>query len=119
MITSGSRDWAKFYSSTGAIFLRMGNLSKDSFTLRLDKVQHVKLTSDTEGTRTKLQEGDLLFSITGDVGLLGLIPSNFPEAYINQHTCLIRFNAIERNRFIPHVLTAQAYKKIFHARGCF
>lgn len=33
--TSGSRDWAKFYSPNGAKFVRRGNLSRDNFNLRL------------------------------------------------------------------------------------
>ena len=68
MITSGSRDWAQYYSDTGDIFLRMGNLSRSSFNLRLDKIQRVKLPQNAEGKRTSLQAGDLLFSITGEVG---------------------------------------------------
>ena len=91
MITSGSRDWAKYYSETGDIFLRMGNLSRNSFNLRLDKIQRVKLPQNAEGKRTALQAGDLLFSITGEVGTLGLIPEEFGTAYINQHTAMIRF----------------------------
>jgi len=34
-ITSGSRGWAKYYSKTGAIFVRVQNIKKD--TLILDK----------------------------------------------------------------------------------
>ncbi|CAK0746405.1 type I restriction enzyme, S subunit [Azospirillaceae bacterium] len=90
LITSGSRDWAKYYSDQGAIFVRMGNLSKRSYRLRLDQVQHVKPPADGEGTRTKLEAGDILISITGDVGMLGLIPEGFGEAYINQHTAMVR-----------------------------
>ncbi len=90
LVTSGSRDWAKYYSSEGAIFLRMGNLSRDSYRLRLSNIQHVSPPMDGEGSRTKLKEGDILISITGEVGLLGLIPSGFGDAYINQHTCLVR-----------------------------
>src|SRR5882757_5949773 len=28
LVTSGSRDWARFYANDGAIFVRMGNLSR-------------------------------------------------------------------------------------------
>ena len=90
LVTSGSRDWAKYYSQEGAIFVRMGNLSKEHYRLRLDQIQRVKPPSDREGTRTRLEAGDLLISITGDVGMLGLIPENFGEAYINQHTAMVR-----------------------------
>ena len=90
LVTSGSRDWAKYYSQEGAIFVRMGNLSKEHYRLRLDQIQRVNPPSDREGTRTRLEAGDLLISITGDVGMLGLIPENFGEAYINQHTAMVR-----------------------------
>ena len=89
-VTSGSRDWAKYYSQKGAIFVRMGNLSKQHYRLRLDQIQHVKPPSNREGTRTRLEAGDLLISITGDVGMLGLITENFGEAYVNQHTAMVR-----------------------------
>ena len=90
VITSGSRDWAKHYSEKGSLFLRMGNLSRNSFELRLNSLKRVQLPEKAEGTRTALQAGDLLFSITGEVGMLGLIPDDFETAYINQHTAMIR-----------------------------
>ena len=117
-ITSGSRDWARFYTSSGARFLRMGNLSRNSFALRLEKIQHVSLPKKAEGTRTTLLEDDLLFSITGEVGLMGLIPPNFGEAYINQHTAMIRFLPALRGEFLPSVLLTdyaqKYYKKTQH-----
>ncbi|PBJ08466.1 restriction endonuclease subunit S [Pseudomonas sp. ACN5] len=104
LITSGSRDWAQHYSNDGAIFVRMGNLSRRSYALRLSSIQRVSPPEDGEGSRTKLEPGDLLLSITGEVGLLGLIPEKFGEAYINQHVCLIRFISSVRGRFLPEAL---------------
>ena len=66
-ITSGSRGWAQYYSETGSLFLRMGNLSRDSFDLRLDNLQRVNLPDNAEGTRTRVAENDLLFSITAEI----------------------------------------------------
>ena len=102
LITSGSRDWAKYYAETGALFLRMGNLSKDSFDLRLNNIQRVQVPKKAEGIRTALQAGDLLFSITGEVGMLGLIPDKFETAYINQHAATLRFLPALRNN-IYHI----------------
>ena len=113
-ITSGSRDWAKYYSTTGAVFLRMGNLSRNSFNLRLEHIQRVSIPSKAEGTRTALQGGDLLFSITGDVGMLGLIPVGFEEAYINQHTAMIRFLPSIRNEYIPYLLLTDYAQKFYN-----
>lgn len=104
LITSGSRDWAQHYSDDGAIFVRMGNLSRRSYALRLGSIQRVSPPKNGEGSRTKLEPGDLLLSITGEVGLLGLIPEKFGEAYINQHVCLIRFVSSIRGRFLPEAL---------------
>ena len=103
MVTSGSRDWAKHYSNEGAIFVRMGNLSKDHYRLRLDHIQRVKAPSDGEGTRTRLEPGDILISITGDVGMLGLIPEGFGEAYINQHTAMVRPMAEMKGRYLAEL----------------
>ena len=114
-ITSGSRDWAKYYSTTGAAFLRMGNLSKNSFDLRLEHIQRVSIPSKAEGTRTSLQSGDLLFSITGDVGMLGLIPDGFEKAYVNQHTAMIRFLPEMRNKYIPYLLLTDYAQKFYNA----
>lgn len=111
-ITSGSREWAKYYSNKGAIFLRMGNLSRDSYKLRLEKLQYVCVPETTEGKRTRLLPFDLLFSITAEIGNLGLIPENFPEAYINQHTARIRFvDSIKQSLFFANSLLAPAIRK--------
>ena len=106
-ITSGSRGWAQYYSETGSLFLRMSNLSRDSFDLRLDSLQRVTLPDNTEGVRTRVAENDLLFSITAEVGMLGLIPANFEEAYINQHVGLIRFLKSAQTRYFPYILMSE------------
>jgi type I restriction enzyme S subunit len=103
LVTSGSRDWAQHYSDEGAIFIRMGNLSKDHYRLRLDHIQHVNPPNDGEGTRTRLETGDILISITGDVGMLGLIPEGFGEAYINQHTAMFRPMPEMRGRYLAEL----------------
>lgn len=103
-ITSGSRGWAQYYSDTGSLFLRMGNLSRDSFKLRMDNLQRVDLPDNVEGTRTRVAENDLLFSITAEIGMLGLIPANFEEAYINQHVGLTRFLKEAQTKYFPYIL---------------
>lgn len=90
-ITSGSRDWAQYYASHGAKFMRMTNLSRDGVQLLLDDLKYVKLPSTgSEGARTSLVAGDILISITAELGKIGLVPDEFGEAYINQHTALVR-----------------------------
>ena len=81
----------------------MGNLSKGHYRLRLDHIQRVKPPADGEGIRTRLEAGDILISITGDVGMLGLIPEGFGEAYINQHTAMVRPMPEMKGRYLPEL----------------
>lgn len=113
-VTSGSRDWAKHYSNEGAIFVRMGNLSKDHYRLRLDQIQRVKAPDDGEGTRTRLEADDILISITGDVGMLGLIPEGFGEAYINQHTAMVRPVAEMKGRYLAELFRSPFAQRQFN-----
>ena len=40
-VTSGSRRWAKYYSDSGSLFLRIGNLGHDAISLDLEEVRKV------------------------------------------------------------------------------
>ena len=89
LVTSGSRGWAKYYSHSGAYFIRTQNINNDQ--LNLDDVAYVNLPDGSEGERTRLQLGDLLITITGaNVTKSALINSELPEAYVNQHLGLVR-----------------------------
>jgi type I restriction enzyme S subunit len=115
LVTSGSRDWAKYYSSEGEVFVRMGNLSRDSYNLRMDKIQYVKPPKNQEGNRTRLEADDILISITGEVGNLGLIPKDFGEAYINQHTALVRLNKEIVVKYVCNLFLSRTLQEQFNA----
>jgi type I restriction enzyme S subunit len=105
-VTSGSRGWAKYYCEEGAIFIRVGNLDHDTIDLDLKNIQRVRPPANIEGHRTKVMEGDVLVSITADVGMVGLVSSQMEEAYINQHIALARpVNSIHR-RYLAYFLAA-------------
>ncbi len=91
IVTSGSRGWAKYYADDGARFIRITDLTRDNIILKNDNIQYVKLPEDAEGKRNRLMPNDVLVSITADLGSIGLVPGNIPEAYINQHIAMIRF----------------------------
>ena len=101
-VTSGSRDWAQYYSDTGAKFIRMTNIPRDGIRLLLSDLKYVALpASGSEGARTSLQGGDILVSITAELGKIGLVPGDLGEAYINQHTALVRPN---KEKVVPDLL---------------
>ena len=105
-VTSGSRGWAQYYSETGAVFVRMGNLDHGTIELDFSDVQHVRLPDKAEGQRSRLQKNDILISITADVGMVGLVREMNFEAYINQHIALARPNDENNSEFIAWYLVS-------------
>ncbi|MEZ4327217.1 MAG: restriction endonuclease subunit S [Polyangiales bacterium] len=72
------------------MFIRVGNLDHNTIRLDLNGVQHVRPPEGAEGNRTQLRPNDILISITAELGMVGLVPEDLPEAYINQHVALAR-----------------------------
>ena len=89
-VTSGSRGWAKHHADDGPLFLRIGNLDRDTIRIDLSDSQHVRPPEGAEGRRTGVKPGDILLSITADVGMVGLATANLGEVYVNQHVALLR-----------------------------
>jgi type I restriction enzyme S subunit len=88
-VTSGSRNWAKFYSENGALFIRAQDLKMDF--LDLSEPAFVTLPEKAEGKRTKVSFSDLLVTITGaNVTKTGLVEKEIGEAYVSQHVALCR-----------------------------
>jgi type I restriction enzyme S subunit len=115
-VTSGSRGWARYYSTDGAIFLRIGNLTRRHINFRLDDLVFVSPPQSSEGKRTAVETGDLLISITADLGIIGIVPSDFDEAYVNQHIALVRLMKEEVSpRFIGWFLSSQGGQTQFES----
>ncbi len=115
-ITSGSRGWAKYYSKHGNVFVRITNMSRESIYLDLKDICYVMIdAASSEGKRTSLEEGDVLVSITADIGICSYIDSSLDKpAFINQHIALIRFNHVKINsKFIAYYLSSHQIQKLF------
>ena len=100
-MTSGSRGWAKYYTEKGKIFLRIQNVKNGQ--LILEDVAFVDPPNNAEGMRTRVKEGDVLVSITADLGRTAVIPKNMEEAYINQHLVILR---LKQDRLSPTYLSS-------------
>lgn len=87
-LTSGSRGWGKYYSDAGAIFLRVQNVGANC--LDLQDVARVNPPDDAEARRTEVKPGDVLMSITADLGRTGVFPGGQDRAFINQHLAILR-----------------------------
>lgn len=89
-VTSGSRGWAEHYSEEGSVFLRITNVSRTGVELLLHDIQRVSPPDGAEGRRTATQGGDVIVSITADLGSIAVIPDEYEAAYVSQHLALIR-----------------------------
>lgn len=106
-LTSGSRGWAKFYADQGDIFIRAQNLKFDR--LDLDDVAFVSLPNKSEGTRTKVQAGDILITITGaNVTKTALAERIEGTAYVSQHVALFRPTSDVHPEFLHRFIVAKA-----------
>lgn len=112
LVTSGSRDWAKYYADSGDKFIRMTNLPRHGIDLVLDDIKFVEIPeSNSEGKRTSLLPGDILVSITAELGKIGVVPEHLGTAYINQHTALIRLSKKNNPYYVAHLLSSPQYRK--------
>ena len=92
-LTSGSRGWAQYCVDNGSEwFITIKNV-KDC-RISIDNMQPINAPDNAEAKRTKVQEGDLLISITADLGRTGVVTKEIADhgAYINQHLTCIRLN---------------------------
>ncbi len=107
LVTSGSRGWAQYYADTGARFIRITDLTRDGIKLKNDSIQYVVLPDKAEGKRSRLIGGDVLVSITADLGSIALIPDSIEEAYINQHIAMVRYNNPAQGEFMAWYLRSE------------
>ncbi|UJR78526.1 hypothetical protein [Sandaracinus amylolyticus] len=99
-VTSGSRGWAEYYSAEGAAFLRVGNTRRDDIRLDLSELQRVQTPTNVEGERTRVRQGDIVVSITADLGRVGYVQEQIGPAYVSQHLALIRLCLPELAEYI-------------------
>ncbi len=89
LVPSGSRGWASYYAEQGATFIRSQNVLKGQ--LDFSDHQCVVAPVGSEGSRTRVELGDLLITITGNsVGNVAYVDRPLGETYISQHVGLVR-----------------------------
>ena len=117
-LTSGSRGWAQYFTDNGEYFITIKNVK--NCRISLDDVQHIIPPDNAEAKRTKVQEGDLLISITADLGRTGVVTKEISEhgAYINQHLTCIRLNQdYVRPLYVAYYMESEAGKCQFQAKN--
>ncbi|SFP33268.1 restriction endonuclease subunit S [Enterovibrio norvegicus] len=116
-VTSGSRGWAQYYAENGPVFIRIGNLTREHINFRFKDVIHVRPPNSAEGKRTLVQSGDVLISITADLGVIAVVNDDIGEAYVNQHVSLVRLKEPKISRWVGHFLSSDDSQKQFIANN--
>jgi type I restriction enzyme, S subunit len=107
LITSGSRGWSEFYADNGPLFIRAQNIKHD--VLDLSDIAHVNLDGVREGLRTRVEQGDLLVTITGaNVTKSAYVDVKIAEAYVSQHVALVRLRDSALTRYLFYWLISPA-----------
>ena len=117
-LTSGSRGWAQYFTDQGEYFITIKNVKNCCITL--DDVQHIIPPNNSETKRTKLETGDLLISITADLGRTGVVSDEIAKhgAYINQHlTCIRLDRTFLYPLYVAYYLESEAGKMQFQAKN--
>ena len=105
-------------------FLRSECVSKEGFSE--DGLQYISKDTNAFLERSQIKSGDLLMTITGNVGRVVIFPEQYKFANINQHIARIRvnsnatesifvFQALQLSfysKYYRRILTGQAYPQI-------
>ena len=118
-LTSGSRGWAQYCVNEGAEwFITIKNV-KDCHISTGD-MQAINAPDNAEAKRTRVQEGDLLISITADLGRTGVVTQKIAEhgAYINQHlTCIRLDREVLEPLYVAYFMESAAGKEQFISKN--
>lgn len=113
-LTSGSRGWSQYYSQSGRPFLRIQNIGHNRLMLR--DLAYVDPPSGAETERTTVRTGDILLSITADLGRTAVVVPWLEGGYINQHVALLRTHDIEP-LYLAQFLASEGGRRQFENRN--
>ena len=118
-LTSGSRGWAQYFvDEENELFITIKNVKNNHISL--DGIQYINAPDNKEAERTKVKTGDLLISITADLGRTGVVDVEIAGkgAYINQHLSLVRLDQKKVNPlYISHFLETDGGKRQFESKN--
>ena len=118
-LTSGSRGWAQYCANDGTEwFITIKNVK--GCHIETDNMQPINAPDNAEAKRTRVQEGDLLISITADLGRTGVVTKEIAEhgAYINQHLTCIRLKQDVLNPlYVAYFMESPVGKEQFESKN--
>jgi len=121
-ITSGSRDWSKFYGRGTGIFIMAQNVRPARLDLSYRQLVDAPL-DDASTTRSEIKRGDLLVTIVGaNAGDVCPVNVDLPEHYVCQSVALMRPLLPEMSPFLNVYLNSpehgqRQYRRFIYGAG--
>lgn len=117
-VTSGSRGWGQYYADDGQLFFRISNLTRNSIEVDTRSLQCVVPPDGAEGERSRIRVGDLLISITADLGSVAVASELFEGGYVSQHVALCRpIKKVGDPRWLGYCFISGQVKQQFLSAG--
>jgi len=89
-VTSGPRNWSKYYSGDGYRFYRAQDIGTSGCTVD-DGIQYIEPPDGKQGRKAQPMVGDLLIVITGaTLGRVALFTDSHEPGFVSQHVALCR-----------------------------
>ena len=103
-ITSGSRDWSRYYSQNknDPKFIRVQDIKNG--ILDFSDCANVKPPETSEAKRARVKPNDIVISITGTIGQAAFATDKLGDAYVSQHVAIVRTNGNFPVRFLVDFL---------------
>ncbi|MGD0838340.1 MAG: restriction endonuclease subunit S [Polyangia bacterium] len=102
------------WTDSGVTFLRSECVSEHG--LDLNEAMFISSGAHRLLRRSEVRAGDILMTITGNVGRVIILDPGFPEANINQHIARIRISAGHVDpRFVFHMLTPPGVRSYYNS----
>ena len=103
-LTGGATPLGARYPDYGPKFVRVQNVRPNRLEWSSESDACIpKDIHNGQLSRSQLEAGDVVFTITGSYGNAAVVPASFGSANINQHSVRIR---VDRNRVKPEYLAA-------------
>ena len=72
----------------------------------------VQPPDDTEARRTRITNGDVLISVTGEPGKVAVADEDLGEAFVSQHVALVRLRDWRASSFVGMYLSGPRYNRL-------
>lgn len=101
------------WTESGIPFFKSDCIKEGKFIF--GSFQYISDAAHKALNRSKIQSGDILISITGDLGKVAIVPKNITEGNINQHIARIRVDdTIADKKFVYHWINQEKIRNYYN-----